>query len=245
MGNDPDPVMPHHSPAVSRTERGRALLLPIALLLACAAIGWSLLPLRQWAGDLGSWVGGLGTYGPIACFLLIVFGVTVLVPASALTFAAGLAFGFTAFPLVLVAATIGAAFAFLIARHLARSPVKHMVERHPRANAIYKAVGEGGWKMVFLLRLSPIMPFCVLNYALGVTELRFWPFLTASFVGIVPAVALYAYLGALGKIALAGKALGIARGLLLLLGLVATLIVAVHLARRARAELEKAAPDRA
>jgi uncharacterized membrane protein YdjX (TVP38/TMEM64 family) len=89
------------------------------------------------------------------------------------------------------------------------------------------------------------MPFCVLNYALGVTELRFWPFLTASFVGIVPAVALYTYLGALGKIALAGKALGIARGLLLLLGLVATLIVAVHLARRARAELEKAAPDRA
>jgi uncharacterized membrane protein YdjX (TVP38/TMEM64 family) len=232
-----------YDPAVSRTARTRALLMSIALLLIGAAFAWSLLPSRQWAQELGAWVHGLGAYGPIAFFLLVIVGVTALVPASALTFAAGLTFGFAAFPLVLVAATIGAACAFLIARHIATDKVKHLVENLPRSKAIYKAVSDGGWKMVFLLRLSPIMPFCVLNYVLGATQLRFWPFLTASFVGIIPAVALYAYLGALGNAVIAGKAIGMVRWLLLLLGLAATLVVVFHVVRKARAELEKPAPD--
>jgi uncharacterized membrane protein YdjX (TVP38/TMEM64 family) len=231
---------------VSQTDRARALairLAVIALLFVGAALGWSLLPLKEWAAELSMWIQDLGAYGPIAFFLLVVVGVTALVPASALTLTAGLAFGFMAFPLILAAATIGAACAFLIARHIAADQVKHLVEDLPRSKAIYKAVSDGGWKMVLLLRLSPIMPFSVLNYVLGATELRFWPFVSASFVGIIPAVALYVYLGALGKAVVDGAAIGVARWLLLLFGLAATLAVMIHIARKARAELEKAAPD--
>jgi uncharacterized membrane protein YdjX (TVP38/TMEM64 family) len=226
-------------------SRARALLIGLgaALILIGGAFGWSLLPLREWGEQLISWIHGLGTWGPIAFFLVYILAVVSLVPASAVTLAAGLAFGFAGFPLALAAATIGAACAFLIARHVATGQVKRLVEELPRSKAVYKAVGGGGWRIVLLLRLSPVMPFSVLNYALGATELRFWPFLSATFVGIIPAVALYVYLGALGQAAISAQAGGTARRLLLLLGLAATLVAAFYLARKARAELAKATLD--
>jgi uncharacterized membrane protein YdjX (TVP38/TMEM64 family) len=232
-------------PAVNQTNRTRSLTmwLAVALLLLGAGLGWSLLPLREWAEELNAWIHDLGVWGPIAFFLISIVAVVSLVPTSAVTLAAGLAFGFVAFPLVLVAATIGGACAFLIARHIATDQVKHLVEDLPRSKAIYKAVSDGGWKMVFLLRLSPIMPLSVLNYVLGATELRFWPFVSATFVGIIPAVALYVYLGAFGKAVIAGEDIGTVRWLLLLLGLAATLVAIFYVVRRARAELHKAAFD--
>jgi uncharacterized membrane protein YdjX (TVP38/TMEM64 family) len=230
---------------VSQTDRARALTmwLAVALLLTGAAFGWSLLPLREWGEEVNASIHGLGVWGPIAFFLVFIVAVVSLVPASAVTLAAGLAFGFAAFPLALGAATLGAACAFLIARHLGTDKVKRLVEDLPRSKAVYKAISGGGWRIVLLLRLSPIMPFSILNYALGATELRFWPFLSATFVGIIPAVALYVYVGALGKAAIAGAAGGTARWLLLLLGLAATFIAIFYVARKARAELEKAALD--
>ena len=77
----------------------------------------------------------------------------------------------------------------------------------------------------------------------GATELRFWPFVSATFVGIIPAVALYVYLGAFGKAVIAGEEIGTVRWLLLLLGLAATLVAIFYVVRRARAELHKAAFD--
>jgi uncharacterized membrane protein YdjX (TVP38/TMEM64 family) len=228
---------------LTQIKRARPLSMwfALALLLLCAAFGWSLLPLREWARELDAWIHGLGAWGPIAFLLVYVMAIVLLVPASAMTLAAGLAFGLAAIPLVIVAATIGAAFAFFIARHFITGNVKRLIEGRPRPEAIYKAVSGGGWQVVFLLRLSPIMPFSVLNYVLGATELRFWPFVSATFVGIIPAVALYVYLGALGKAAIAGTMIGTARWLLLLLGLAATLLAVLYIVRKARAELEKGA----
>jgi uncharacterized membrane protein YdjX (TVP38/TMEM64 family) len=171
--------------------------------------------------------------------LVYVIAIVLLVPASAMTLAAGIAFGLAGVPLVIMAATIGSACAFFIARRFITGNVQKLIEGHPRSEAIYKAVSDGGWKVVLLLRLSPIMPFSVLNYVLGATELRFLPFVSATFVGIIPAVVLYVYLGALGKAAIAGTMIGTARWAFLLLGLAATLVVVFSIARRARAELAK------
>jgi len=208
------------------------------LLFLLVAFGWSLLPLREWAKELDAWVHGLGPWGPIAFLLIYILAIVLLVPASAMTLAGGLAFGLAAIPLVILAATIGAAFSFLISARFITANVQRLIEGHPKSRAVYKAVSNGGWKVVLLLRLSPIMPFSVLNYVLGATELRFWPFVSATFVGIIPAVVLYVYLGALGKAAIAGTMIGTARWLLLLLGLAATLLAIVYIARKARAELD-------
>lgn len=245
VGHYPSAVMPmarqSSEQALSPSKRARSstIWFVFILLLLAVAFGWSLLPLREWARELDAWIHGLGPWGPVAFLLVYIMAVVLLVPASAMTLAAGLAYGLAAIPLVIVAATIGAAFAFLISRHFITDNVKRLTENHPKSKAIYKAVSGGGWQVVFLLRLSPIMPFSVLNYVLGATELRFWPFISATFVGIIPAVALYVYLGALGKAAIAGTMIGTARWVLLLLGLAATVLAILYIARRARAELDK------
>ncbi len=226
---------------MTQIKRARPLSMwfALVLLLLCTAFGWSLLPLREWARELDAWVHGLGAWGPVAFLLVYVMAIVLLVPASAMTLAAGLTFGMAAIPLVIVGATIGAACAFLISRHFVTDNAKRLIEGHPRSEAIYKAVSGGGWKVVLLLRLSPIMPFSVLNYVLGATELRFWSFVSATIAGIIPAVALYVYVGALGKAAIAGTMIGTARWLLLFLGLAATLLAVLYIVRKARAELEK------
>jgi uncharacterized membrane protein YdjX (TVP38/TMEM64 family) len=219
--------------------------LAAGLVLIGAAFGWFLLPLREWAEEFNAWIPSIGAWGPVTFLFAYVVAVVALVPASALTLAAGLTFGFWAFPLVLLAATIGAAAAFLISRHIISGRMRRLLEDLPRAKAIYHAVGSGGWKMVWLLRLSPVMPFSVMNYVLGATELGFWPYICATLVGIMPALALYVYLGALGKATIDGAAGGTLRWLLLVMGLIATGAAILYVARRARAELRKAGLDSA
>ena len=108
---------------------------------------------------------------------------------------------------VLVAATLGACAAFLVSRHLARALVERRLDSNPRFAAIDRAVGEQGRKIVFLLRLSPIFPFNMLNYGLGLTRVRFVDYLLAC-AGMLPGTLLYVYYGKLaGDVAaLAGGA---------------------------------------
>ena len=98
--------------------------------------------------------------------------------------------------------------------------------------------------MLFLLRLSPLMPFGALNYLLGATEMAWTTFASATFVGVIPAIALYVYLGTRGRAAIAGEAGGIVRWLLLILGLTAGALAVAFVARRAAAELARLGVDR-
>ncbi len=106
--------------------------------------------------------------------------------------------------LVVVAATAGATLAFLIARHLVRQKVESLVEERPKFKAVDEAVSEDGWKIVGLLRLSPLVPFNLQNYFFGVTDVGLLPYVAATFFGIMPGTLLYVYLGTLGKAADAG-----------------------------------------
>ncbi|MFI5013531.1 MAG: TVP38/TMEM64 family protein [Hyphomicrobiales bacterium] len=226
---------------MSGTDRRRPLAawLAIVLLLIGAAFGWFLLPLHEWADAFSSWVQGLGVLGPAFFLIAYVVAVVALVPASAMTLAAGLAFGFWAVPLVLAAATIGSAVAFLIARYVVGDKVRSLLAGLPRSKAVYDAVGRGGWKMLFLLRLSPLMPFSVMNYLLGTTELSLWTYVSATFLGVIPALILYVYLGALGRAAIAGDSGGTIRWIVLIFGLAAAAAAIVYVGRKAAAELRK------
>ena len=211
-----------------------------AVVLIGISLAWSLLPVRDLVVNASSLVRSLGMWGPVAFFLAYVVAVTALVPASVPTLAAGLIFGFWGIPLALIAATAGSACAFTIAKYLARAKVKRLVDGRPRSKAVYRAVSDGGWKVVWLLRLIPVMPFSLLNYVLGVTEVGFSPYIAATAVGIIPSIALYVYLGALGRAAIEGTEAGTLRWVLLILGLAATICVIWYIGRRARDELRKA-----
>lgn len=202
-------------------------------------VAWFLLPLQDWLQAFSKWVEGLGLLGYAVFALTYVVAVIAVAPASVFTLAAGVAFGFWAFPLVVVAATIGACFAFLIARYLARDLVENSIDKRPVFKAVAGAVEDEGWKVVGLMRLSPLVPFNLQNYFFGVTPVSFWEYALATLGGILPGTLLYVYLGWLGSMS-AGKAGGSAlQWVLFGAGLLATVVMAWLVSKRAKAKLDE------
>ena len=230
---------------VNPAEPQRPLLKVIA-----AAIGLvALIVLGRIAGGyiqgFTLWVDGLGFWGPAVFVFGYVIAVVAFVPASLLTLGAGAIFGIVHGVIyVFIAATIGSCLAFLVSRYLARSAIKKRLERRPKFAAIDRAVEADGLKITFLLRLTPVVPFNLLNYALGLTRVRFADYAIAS-VGMLPGTLLYVYSGKLaGDVATLAGDPAVARGWsyysVLALGLVATLAVTMVITRSARRALAKA-----
>jgi uncharacterized membrane protein YdjX (TVP38/TMEM64 family) len=139
--------------------------------------------------------------------------------------------------IVSFASTAAAALAFLIARYAARSRVERLARGNERFRAIDRAIGENGWKVVGLLRLSPLIPFSLSNYLYGLTSVRFLPYLVASWAGMLPGTLLYVALGAAGKTVGEKGERSPWEWVLLGAGLLATAAVTVLLARVAKKEL--------
>jgi uncharacterized membrane protein YdjX (TVP38/TMEM64 family) len=165
----------------------------VALLVALALGG------REVASALprfAAWVDSLGALGVAIFSAGYVAAVVAFVPASLLTLAAGALFGVSLGTVVVfLSASVGACAAFAVARYAARDAVERRVEANPRFAAIDRAVASEGLKITFLLRLSPVFPFNLLNYALGLTRVRFRDYAIAC-LGMLPGTFLYVYLGA-------------------------------------------------
>jgi uncharacterized membrane protein YdjX (TVP38/TMEM64 family) len=142
-----------------------------------------------------------------------------------------------------VASTTAAGLAFLIARYAARGAVEARARKDRRFTAIDKAIGERGWKIVALLRLSPAVPFSLSNYFYGLTAIRFWPYVAATAVGMIPVTSLYVALGVA-----AGRAEGVdpavPRGpwipVILGIGVLITAAVTLYVARLTKKALSSA-----
>ena len=239
-------------PGAARARPGRALAKLLAIAAALVLL-WLLG--RRLGGAIPAfqaWVAGLGAWGPAAFVAGYAALVVALAPASALTLAAGAAFGVVrGTALVFVAASLGACAAFLVARHLARGAVERRVAGDRRFAAIDRAIAEQGLRIVLLLRLSPAIPFSLLNYALGLTRVRFADYATGC-LGMLPGTLAYVYSGSLAaEVAAAaggaGAAASGAQRALFAAGLVATVAataLVTRAARRARAEAT-ADPERA
>ena len=214
-----------------------AVVLAIAALLAAGHF----LPVAAWFQRLNGWIGGMGWAAPILFAAIYTVGTVAFVPGSVMTIAAGVVFGLWGIPVVSAGATVGAALAFLVARYLARDKIAGLAEKNERFQAIDKAVGEQGGKLIGLLRLSPVIPFNVSNYFYGLTKVEFWPYVLATWLGTLPGTCLYVYLGAAGKVGLGGgrHSHSPLEYILLGVGLLATIAVTVIVTRIARKALEK------
>jgi uncharacterized membrane protein YdjX (TVP38/TMEM64 family) len=206
------------------------------LVLVALCFAWTMLPVTEWLKQFSDWVKSLGLLGVVAFGLAYVIGTLLLVPASPLTFAAGVAWGFWALPLVVVVASLGATGAFLVSRYFVRHRVREAIDSRPAFRAAAEAVDEEGWKVLLLLRLSPAVPFNAQNYLYGVTSLPLLTYVWATIVGIIPGVTLNVYLASLG--AKTGEG-GMVNWMLLAIGLVATAVVVVLVGRKARAKLRE------
>ncbi len=223
--------------ALMKTKKNAWLLAGLGLLVAGLIASWFLLPIKEWSEAFQQWIEGLGVWGVVAFGAVYVLATVLAIPASPLTLVAGLAFGIWGFPLVVVVATIGSALAFLVARYLAREKVAAMVAKRPKFKAVDEAVTDEGWKIVLLMRLSPLVPFNLQNYLFGVTDVDFKRYLAATFVGIMPGSLLYVYVGSLGQQSGGGTT---GKWIFFALGLIATAITVVLITRKAKARLAEA-----
>ena len=220
-------------------RRGVAVVAGLAALAALGRLAGAYLPAFQ------HWVSELGAWGPAVFIAGYALAVVAFAPAVLLTLAAGATFGVTAGTFyVFVAAVLGSSLSFWVARYAARDSVERWIARDARFQALDRAVAERGWRIVLLMRLSPLFPFSLLNYALGITRLRFVDTLLAA-PGMLPVTLAYVFLGnAAGEVASLAGGVEPARttleNTLLALGVVSTLGVAVMVARIARRALEEA-----
>jgi len=182
-----------------------------------------------------------GPAGPFIFIAAYAVATLALIPASALTLAAGFIYGpITGTAIVSAASTLGATLAFLVSRYLARPFVTQKLQGFPKLAAVQSKVSEDGAKVVFLLRLSPLVPFTLLNYALGVTEVPLASFIGTSWAGMLPGTVAYVYLGSTGRSAAAAGTGNFdnVKFALYAVGAVATLLVTKLVADKASAALD-------
>jgi len=234
-----------NSPEATKPLPVVKVLLGIVAVIALAGLG------RQFGLFLerfAFWVDNLGPLGPLVFIGGYAAATLAFVPGSVLTLAGGAIFGLLKGSLyALTGATLGATLSFLLARYAAREAVERRLEGNPRFQAIDHAVAQQGVKIVLLLRLSPIFPFNLLNYALGLTKVPLKSYFFAS-IGMLPGTVLYTYSGLIiGDVARlaggAGPAHGAAYYAVILIGLAATLLVVMTITRTAKRALATAAVD--
>ncbi len=152
---------------------------------------------------LEGWVKDFGAGGPIVFMLIYIVGTIFFLPGSVLTLAGGALFG----PVWgtfynLTAATIGAIISFVAARYLAHDWVEK--KTGGRLKSLKQGVEGEGWKFVAFVRLVPLFPFNLLNYALGLTKIKLSHYSLATYVCMLPGALAYTYLGYVGREAVAG-----------------------------------------
>lgn len=177
-----------------RTALRAALLAGAVILLALAG---AFLPIAAWIETLLRWTRDLGPWAALALALAWLPAAVLLVPGSLITLGTGFVLGLGwGIVVVSLGSTLGATVAFLVGRRLGREWVRRRVGRREALEGVDRGIAEEGLKVVLLLRLSPIVPYNALNYALAMTGVSLRDFVLGSWLGMLPATVLYVWLGA-------------------------------------------------
>ena len=191
----------------------------------------------DWLEALVQRLADLGAWGPVLFIAAYILAAIILAPAFLLTFSSGAVFGlWRGTLLTYIGAVLGASAVYALAAPLARWRVLRWIDRDPRVAATRRAVVKDSAWIMFLLRLSPLVPYNLLNYALALSGVTFRDYLLAS-VGMIPAIIMYAYYGKVaGDVTRIAAGVVPARGTeyyaMLVVGLMAT-FAATHLIGRA------------
>ncbi len=217
----------------------------IACLVTCLIIVAKQFNLQDLLYQSVTGVNSLGTLAPVVFIVIYNIATLLFIPGSVLTIKGGCLFGLLWGSIyVLIAAILGATFAFLIGRYLSRDWVCRQIGKHPKFQAIDKAIAKEGLKIVFLTRLSPIFPFNLLNYALGVTQVSLKDYILGS-IGMIPGTIMYVYMGSVvTDIAMINansqpisQEMQIAKWVIQGIGLIATIAVTIYITKIAQKAL--------
>ncbi len=212
----------------------RDLLPRAGLLVALLATGLALLINRQALDPaaLEAFVRGLGAWAPIAHVVLFAAGTVLFLPGALFGLMGGVLFGpLWGTLLNLIGATLGATLSFLAAHYILGDRVRRRTG--PRLEKLVSGVEAEGWRFVALVRLVPLFPFNLTNYALGLTRIPLSHYVLASFICMIPGTTAFTWLGYAGRQALAGGDDAIRYGLFALAAL-ALMVLLPPVIRRLR-----------
>ncbi len=170
------------------TDRGNWLkiILPL-LLIAALFIAGRLIEVDKYLQDVQQWVRSFGKWGPVVYTLIYVGAMLLLLPGTPFTVLAAFLFGFAwGFFTMVVATTLAASAAFLIARYLARRAVEERLAGTETFRKLRAMVEKNRRIAIPFVRLMPFFPFAINNYALGLTRISFWSYLLWSEVVFLP-----------------------------------------------------------
>lgn len=174
--------------------------------IAAAVVSVKALGLGEYLEEerLRAWIGSYGVWGPLVYILFYSIAPSLMLPGLPITVIGGVLFGPVWGTLyVMAGATIGAGLAFLLARKLGREWVAGII-KGGRLEELDRKVEEQGWKIVAFTRLIPLFPFNMLNYAFGLTGIRFSHYIIATFIFIFP--------GAVAFVVFSSSLLGLLQG---------------------------------
>jgi uncharacterized membrane protein YdjX (TVP38/TMEM64 family) len=210
--------------------------LAMAGLFLLALLGaWAVLPADQWVKTVGSEVAELGGLAPIVYVALYVVGTVILAPSPLMSVAAGVAFGWWGFPLAVIAGTAGATASFVLSRYFFNDDLEQWLKGRRIFRAAKQAVDEEGWRIQILLRISPAVPFGLLNYLLGLTKTPLLTYVLSTAVGILPGNFVDIYIGVIGQNLAGGTQIAY-----LVAGAVVTFACAILITLKARSCLQEA-----
>ncbi len=154
--------------------------------------------MRQELLHLLEWIRQQGDQAILMFIIVDTIWIVIGMPASILSLGAAILFGFwRGLFAVLIAADIAAVISFFVVRYLARDWLVKRIQAWPKFARVDRAVGKSGWPIIMLFRLSPVFPFGILNYALGLTGVSFRNYAIGTLIGVIPGTAVYIYLGTL------------------------------------------------
>jgi len=199
----------------------------------------------NWVAAIILRLAGMGPWAPLLFVLAYVVASIVLAPAFLLALAAGAVFGFWRGTLIIfTGAVLGASAVYALASPLAESRILRRVSRDPRVSSVRAAVTSNSLWIMFLLRLSPIVPFVLLNYALALSGVRYRDFALAT-PGMLPTIVVYVYYGkVVGDVAKVAAGVVPPRGpgyyAIVAVGLVATVLATRSITRAAKRAMDQA-----
>jgi uncharacterized membrane protein YdjX (TVP38/TMEM64 family) len=233
--------------AAKKPSRRWPKLVLLLVVLGGLVVASIFLPVKDYLIAMLEWTQGLGAWAPLFVVAFYVLACVLMLPGAVLTLAAGFLFGVVTGTITVSAgSTLGATAAFLVGRTFARDWVRRKVAGRPKFEAIDRAVGDQGFKIVLLTRLSPVFPFNLQNYAYGLTSVKLWKYVLASWIGMLPGTVAYVYIGS-GLRSLTEAAAGQTetdwvQRVLFWGGLVATVAVMVLVTHIARKAIKQAVP---
>ncbi|KAG4174461.1 hypothetical protein ERO13_A11G121600v2 [Gossypium hirsutum] len=221
------------------------IVFSLLFLVATSSVLLSL-PIEKMVKGFLFWVKeDLGQWGPFVLALSYIPLTILVVPASILTLGGGYLFGLSVgFMADSIGATLGATAAFVLGRTIGKSYLISKLRNYPKFQAVANAIEISSFKMVFLLRLVPLLPFSLLNYLLSVTPVNLSVYVLASWLGMMPSIFGLAYIGTtikdLSDVTQGWNEISTIHQVLMAIGLCASAILLIWITKGAKATLEKA-----